>query len=1474
MSNVKVVCRFRPPNALELRKRETTRSGYERTRCGGFTFDRVFPMDTKQVEVFEYGVKGIVEDVLGGYNGTVFAYGQTGSGKTFTMMGADIDSGELKGVIPRITEHIFDSIMSSPHNIEYLVKVSYMEIYMEKIRDLLAPHNDNLPIHEDKSRGVYVKNLSDFYVGSAPEVYQIMRTGGEARKVSSTIMNAESSRSHSIFVITIQQKNLETGTQKSGNLFLVDLAGSEKVGKTGASGQTLEEAKKINKSLSALGMVINALTDGKSAHIPYRDSKLTRILQESLGGNSRTTLVINCSPSAYNEAETLSTLRFGMRAKSIKNKARVNAELSSAELKALLKKAQADTGRQLSYITLLEGELTIWRNGGQVDEADWATMEKALGVKLNVNEAGSVSLGASLQAKAGGGGGRDTPSTPNSTLGRPSALASNPALDALRELGARPETPTITLERDEREEFLRRENELSDQLAEKEEALAKQERRMQEIQEELSFFKEQESSMSTENKVMAGDLNELRLQVEKLTYENKEALILGDATREQNNDLSNELEELKKTIVELKATQKSLNDEGKQRKKAEKMAVLMAGFESTALSEKEDEIRATLQKLDEAADIDRPLTNEDIILLKRQITDSQILANESTERAKKSVEEIELLSRRKEELENRLTLLEQDYEDLLERASAAVGGGGNSTGINNPNGDDLNELESIKAKLDAQTVLKREASLLEITDLKQQLDIKAHENRSLIVTIDNLKSANEELKRAFAVTAAGIEGGKDLAESAKDMERIRKTMANQLSEFDGMKKSLMRDLQNRCEKVIELEISLDETREQYNNVLRNSNSKAQQRKMEFLTRNLDQLTNVQKQLVEQNSILKKDVAIAERKLLARNDRISSLENMLIEAQDKLNSQNSKFEVQLNAVRERLNQARSNQDKIHGNHSSSTGNSSAGGLVFGRIAKPLRGGGGGGGTTTLPSNNMLKLRNELLGLLENNNRIIQINLLQAKTGDLFLALHPIPIIDRSQLSTNTSIKKQVKSEYNTSNNNDSRNDDLSRWIPGPSQQSHLSSCTQKTQECQAQTVSSLARFQNLDYHQHQHAKRLEQQHPSFASLILCAPLTNPYIHLVIILHILYMIQGVSLLIEDALIKDACFSARIHSRFRKSKSWSKSWSRFKFRFFHQYSQPGFLHPFLVWLLCVFAILLISSESFQSSQSSNASTWLDLPFRSKCNPTLDFHQEYTDPNINNNSPLTILNLLEFIFKKNSSRFLTLFNKPTKSIILIECFISCLCLLQPIQHIYRRKSSPNYIGISSIIGYLILITHIPYKSHYSIPFFLSIYWIKSFYKSIYKLITSSVNTIDCLRLVIHEFSGKSNPKQGRIKRVVSEGEDEDEDDEWTCSICFEESSDDSEDSNSTPPSPSLPPTNSSSSPPLPSTTSSPLLENDLLTSSLSTHKTSTLTKKKELRDQSNRSTLSCGHSYHTNCLVKWLHYQPFCPICHRSVL
>ncbi|KAI7289969.1 Kinesin heavy, partial [Hortaea werneckii] len=314
-----------------------------------------------------------------GYNGTVFAYGQTGSGKTYTMMGADIEDDNSKGIIPRIVEQIFDSIMRSDGSIEFTVKVSYMEIYMEKIRDLLVPTNDNLPVHEDKQRGVYVKGLNEFYVGSVGEVYQVLERGGQSRAVASTQMNQESSRSHSIFVIEVTQKNVESGSARSGRLFLVDLAGSEKVGKTGASGQTLEEAKKINKSLSALGMVINALSDGRSSHIPYRDSKLTRILQESLGGNSRTTLIINCSPSSYNDAETMSTLRFGERAKTIKQKAKVNEELSPAQLKSMLKKAQSQVTSFETYIQSLESEVGNWRKGEQVPKDQWTPAMKDVG---------------------------------------------------------------------------------------------------------------------------------------------------------------------------------------------------------------------------------------------------------------------------------------------------------------------------------------------------------------------------------------------------------------------------------------------------------------------------------------------------------------------------------------------------------------------------------------------------------------------------------------------------------------------------------------------------------------------------------------------------------------------------------------------------------------------------------------------------------------------------------------------------------------------------------------------------------------------------------------------------------------------------------------------------------------------------------------------------------------------------------------
>jgi kinesin family protein 5 len=220
---------------------------------------------------------------------------------------------------------------------------------------IIIAKKNNLSVKEEKGRGIYVADATEVYVTNPEEMFEVMRAGSKNRSIAATRMNEKSSRSHSIFILTVYQKNTATDGAIMGKLYLCDLAGSEKVGKTNASGQTLEEAKMINKSLSALGNVINALTEAKSgAHVPYRDSKLTRILQESLGGNSTTCLVITCSLSAYNDRETLSTLRFGNRAKSIKNKIVQNAERSAKELLIALNEAEAKIVKSNELIKLIQ----------------------------------------------------------------------------------------------------------------------------------------------------------------------------------------------------------------------------------------------------------------------------------------------------------------------------------------------------------------------------------------------------------------------------------------------------------------------------------------------------------------------------------------------------------------------------------------------------------------------------------------------------------------------------------------------------------------------------------------------------------------------------------------------------------------------------------------------------------------------------------------------------------------------------------------------------------------------------------------------------------------------------------------------------------------------------------------------------------------------------------------------------------------
>ncbi|KAL8655185.1 MAG: hypothetical protein Q9226_003145 [Calogaya cf. arnoldii] len=903
-NTIKVVARFRPPNKAEIASggetivdfdTEDTCSINSREAAGAFTFDRVFDTRSRQADVFDFSIRSTVDDILNGYNGTVFAYGQTGAGKSYTMMGADIDHEEQRGIIPRIVEQMFASILRSPGNIEYTVRVSYMEIYMEKIRDLLVPQNDNLPVHEEKSRGVYVKGLLEIYVSSIQEVYEVMRRGGLARATAATNMNQESSRSHSIFVITITQKNVETGSAKSGQLFLVDLAGSEKVGKTGASGQTLEEAKKINKSLSALGMVINSLTDGKSTHIPYRDSKLTRILQESLGGNSRTTLIINCSPSSYNDAETLSTLRFGVRAKAIKNKAKINAELSPLELKNLLKKAQSQVTTYENYVTILEGEVQLWRGGETVPKEKWAAPL-----------AGDVVTGMRSESRA------PRPSTP-SRLPTDSVKSETPSRSESR-VGDRSSTPSLVFEKDEREEFLRRENEFQDQLAEKETQLAAAEKGWREAKAELQMLRDSTTRSNKDNEKLGSEVNELRMQLERVYFEGKEASITMDGLKEANSELTAELDEVKQQLLDVRLSAKETNaavDE-KERKKAERMAQMMSSFDTATegISENEQKLRYCLEQVDHlynatvAGGYSAP---EDLEDLRTRLSEARVSIRHAEMSSRQAIESSDGRTRKRDTLEDRLIQVERQYEELLERNLGE------------------SDIEEVKDRLAATYAGSRETQVEVVKEMRGELDRKDEENKRLRTGLDGFRRQS----KTHALNGA----------SSPQL----KTVQQQIADFDVMKKSLMRDLQNRCERVVELEISLDETREQYNNVLRLSNNRAQQKKMAFLERNLEQLTLVQRQLVEQNGSLKKEVAIAERKLLARNERIMSLEALLQDSQEKLTAANHRFEAQIAQVRDRLEMAK--QSSTKGASSPSQGGS---GFSFGgagsRIAKPLRGGG--------------------------------------------------------------------------------------------------------------------------------------------------------------------------------------------------------------------------------------------------------------------------------------------------------------------------------------------------------------------------------------------------------------------------------------------------------------------------------------------------------------------------------------------------
>ncbi|KAL1315505.1 hypothetical protein HN51_042255 [Arachis hypogaea] len=335
-----------------------------------YAFDHVFDETSTNASVYELLTKDIIHAALDGFNGTAFAYGQTSSGKTFTMNGSENDPG----IIPRAVKDIFAKIETMSDR-EFLIRVSYMEIYNEEINDLLVVENQKLQIHESLERGVFVAGLREEIVNNAEQVLNLINSGEVNRHFGETNMNARSSRSHTIFRMVIESKGKEFNSYddlsvndivRVSVLNLVDLAGSERIAKTGADGVRLKEGKYINKSLMVLGNVINKLSDGSKqrGHIPYRDSKLTRILQPALGGNAKTSIICTLAPEEIHIEETRGTLQFASRAKRITNCVQVNEILTDA---ALLKRQQLEIEElrkklQGSHAEVLEQEILKLRN--------------------------------------------------------------------------------------------------------------------------------------------------------------------------------------------------------------------------------------------------------------------------------------------------------------------------------------------------------------------------------------------------------------------------------------------------------------------------------------------------------------------------------------------------------------------------------------------------------------------------------------------------------------------------------------------------------------------------------------------------------------------------------------------------------------------------------------------------------------------------------------------------------------------------------------------------------------------------------------------------------------------------------------------------------------------------------------------------------------------------------------------------------
>uniref|UniRef100_A0AAY4A4L9 Kinesin-like protein n=1 Tax=Denticeps clupeoides TaxID=299321 RepID=A0AAY4A4L9_9TELE len=857
---IRVMCRFRPLNSSEVMRGDQyipKFQGEDSVIIGGkpYAFDRVFQSNTSQEQVYNDCAQKIVKDVLEGYNGTIFAYGQTSSGKTHTM------------------------------------EVSYFEIYLDKIRDLLDVSKTNLSVHEDKNRVPYVKGCTERFVCSPEEVMDTIDEGKSNRHVAVTNMNEHSSRSHSIFQINVKQENTQTEQKLSGKLYLVDLAGSEKVSKTGAEGAVLDEAKNINKSLSALGNVISALAEG-STYVPYRDSKMTRILQDSLGGNCRTTIVICCSPSSFNEAETKSTLMFGQRAKTIKNTVSVNVELTAEQWKKKYEKEKEKNKTLRNTITWLENELNRWRNGESVPAEEQFDKEKA-------NEALSLD---------------------NSTIGE--KIASTPNLPSAGRLTdvekdkCEAELSKLYKQLDDKDDEINVQSQLAEklkqQMLEQEELLASSRRDHDNLQAELTRLQMENEASKEEVKEVLQALEELAVNYDQKSQE------VEDKTKDFET-LSEELNQKSTVLASIDSELQRLKEmTSHQRKRVtEMMSSLLKDLAEIGIVVGSNDIKHEGSGvMDEEFTVARlyisKLKSEVKSLVKRskQLENTQSDSNKKMDENEKELAACQLrisqyeakiksLSEYLQNVEQKKRQLEE-LVDSLNEEMVKLSAQEKVHAMEKEN--EIQTANEVKEAVEKQIQSHREAHQKQISSLRDELDKKEKlitemqdlnqkimlEQERLRVEHEKLKSTDQEKSRKLH----DLTVMQDRREQARqDLKGLEETVAKELQTLHNLRKLFVQDLATRVKKSAEMDS--DDT----------GGSAAQKQKISFLENNLEQLTKVHKQLVRDNADLRCELPKLEKRLRATAERVKALETALKEAKENAARDRKRYQQEVDRIKE-------------------------------------------------------------------------------------------------------------------------------------------------------------------------------------------------------------------------------------------------------------------------------------------------------------------------------------------------------------------------------------------------------------------------------------------------------------------------------------------------------------------------------------------------------------------------------------------